>query len=91
MTQIGHLLIQISLLPVEAMAATPLTGAADDTMFGVAPDSAPVCPIDVAMATGLAMGGGGGGGSMADGMNPAILLLMGLVALPIPALPLICK
>ena len=36
-------------------------------------DSAPVCPIAVAMAMGLATGGGGGGGSMVEGIKPAIL------------------
>lgn len=36
-------------------------------------ESAPVCPIAVAMAIGLATGGGGGGGSIVEGINPAIL------------------
>ncbi len=74
-------------LPVEAMSATQLTGDAYDTLFGVAPESAPVCPMFVVMSTGLAIGGGGG--SIAEGMNPA-MFLMGLVALPSPWLLLIC-
>ena len=56
-----------------------------DVVFGtlvcdVTPDKAPVWPMDVAMATGRAIGGGGGGGSIAVGMNPAILV--GLPVLP---------
>lgn len=49
-------------------------------------ESAPVCPIEVAMAMGLATGGGGGGGSMVEGINPAILEALPVALSSNPAL-----